>query len=690
MEKFLNNIFWKAIESYLTDEGLPNDAITPLFKNNDISSTRFADFQHNGIVRIFRGFVKLKKDLIKEHTVSITMCNFALEVINRVSQMVSPFNMVQSITHGGNFINITLNNSFILNTVINYGNHLIKNGPKHYDMFGSLDLNLEPTISKQKIIVDYSSPNVAKSLHIGHLRSTVIGETIVRLLLNEGHEVIGLNHIGDWGTQFGMIINFLKTIYSSDVELIKFVESADSHMLMEIYRSAKKAFDLTTNKQNKDIIICDLVIDDQNKDLTTNDHNKEKKSFADESREQTYLLQQGDPFNIKIWKKICAISSREYSNIYKLLNIQHLTERGESFYQPIIPYVLKMLENEGLLKKENGATIIQFNNWEYPLMIVKSDGGYTYDTTDLAALYHRLCIEKADSVIYITDSGQKTHFDMCFDVAHKMGWVNYDSESKELKKLTHIGFGLVLGKDGTKLKTRSGDVIKMLDVIDEVVQLSNNIICDRVNKCKTISTDGSLETDPTSIYYQNISNTEIVTMSQRIGLNTLKYFDLSHRFETNYKYDPELMFRFTGDTGVYLMYCFARINGIIEKSPIVSDLNLKRNVVDTIQPLFNKLELYMNDNIIDNSYFTKPTRELMIHIINFGTNLDRATKNLNSVELTKYLYALCTYFNTFVGQKNGKIIGSQNETIGIVLCLIVSKIIEHVFNLLSFEPVNHI
>lgn len=646
MEKIFNQVFQSAYVSYLSDEGMPPEIIETLVKNNDVTSTKFADFQFNGIMRIFKGLKEFTKN-------PATVSDVASNIIDRVNEYFKNTQIIQTIKHDKNFINITMSNTFILNTVINYGSHLIKNGPKHYGMC-NIQLNAKTENNKkQRIVADYSSPNVAKSLHIGHLRSTVIGETIVRLLLNEGHEVIGLNHVGDWGTQFGMIINYLKKMYSSDHDLMAFIGTANSKDLMDIYRNAKKEFD-------------------------------SDKTFANESRDQTYKLQQGDSFNTKIWKAICEISSKEYSDIYKLLNVQYLTERGESFYQLIIPDVLKMLEGSGLLINENGATIIKLDNWSYPLMVVKSDGGYTYDTTDLAALYHRLLIMKADSIIYITDAGQKTHFDMCFDVANKMGWTR--SESNDLKKLTHIGFGLVLGKDGTKLKTRSGDVVKMLDVIDDVVILSRNIINERIKKCNTLSSDKTLDTDPTSIYYQNISDTDIVKMSQRIGLNTLKYFDLSHRFETNYKYDPDLMFRFTGDTGVYLMYCFARINGIIEKSTIVADLNLKRNNVSSIQLLFDKLDLVK----IDDKYFTKETRELMIHIMNFDTYLDRAVANLNTVDLTKYLYSLCTYFNTFISQKNGKIIGSTDETIGIVLCLIVSKIIECVFNLLSFEPVDHI
>jgi arginyl-tRNA synthetase len=340
-----------------------------------------------------------------------------------------------------------------------------------------------------------------------------------------------------------------------------------------------------------------------------------------------------------------------------------------------------------VLKRENGATIIMLDNWTYPLIVVKSDGGYTYDTTDLAALYHRLCVINIDHVIYVTDSGQKSHFEMCFEIARIMGWLNPNqlTDENKSKKLTHIGFGLVLGKDGTKLKTRSGDVVKMLDVISEVINLSRSTIDDRAKKCRDIS--DTLD-DPTTAYYRNITDEKMDIMSKRIGINTLKYFDLCHNFETNYKYDPNLMFRFAGDTGVYLMYCFARINGIIERSNVAKSLNINRKNNDSIINLLNHLASIKNITPID--FFTKETRDLLIHIINFDTYLERATVNLDSTELTKYIYLLCTCFNTYVTQKNGKIIGSETEEYGIAICVIVSKIIEYVFDLLSFEPVEHI
>jgi arginyl-tRNA synthetase len=378
------------------------------------------------------------------------------------------------------------------------------------------------------------------------------------------------------------------------------------------------------------------------------------------------------------------------------LNIKNLTERGESFYQPIIPDVLKLLEQKGLIKDEQGAKIILLDNWTYPLMVVKSDGGYTYDTTDLAALYHRTMVLGADQIVYITDAGQKTHFDMCFEIADKMGWLDTQPSaySDGKRKLKHIGFGLVCGKDGKKLKTRSGETVNMMDVIEDVINLSQKVITDRIKMYTEKSdssnenkkdTDEGAEYDSTSSYYQHLTLDGVKDMSRKIGINTLKYFDLSHNYETNYKYDPVLMFRFNGDTGVYLMYCYARINGIIEKSTLGEKVKHPISFIGAI------LADCSNDSyVVDESYFTKDTRDLFVHILNIGKVFTNSVESLDTNLLTKYIYTLCTMFNKFITQKNGKIIRSSNERSGIAMCWITSKIIENIFNILSFEPVPHI
>jgi arginyl-tRNA synthetase len=694
MEDYFNKLFSSAIKTYFNDLGINGDTlVNSLVKPEDILSTHFADFQFNGLMRIFQ--------TLKQKQTGITLKNISDELINIVKNL-DTMKIISKMELSRNFINIMIDDNFLYGAFIVYGNTILQKGLKPINLFNNYNNfykketvgDEKQMIPKKNIIVDYSSPNVAKSLHIGHLRSTIIGESIVRLL-KPNHNVIGINHIGDWGTQFGMIINYLKITHFEAIDwgtrfgmiinylvtnqfyqqlneytyliedaILEELATADSNHLMEIYRNAKQLFG---EKQKRTFVKA------SRKDRSISSDEKQNSAFADASRNQTYLLQNGDRFNTLVWKKICSISFDEYSKIYDILNVRNLIERGESFYQPFIPNVIELLNSKGLIKEEKGAKIIMLDSWEYPLIIVKNDGAYTYDTTDIAALYHRLVIEKVDHIIYVTDIGQKSHFNMCFEVVKIMGWQNTG-------ELTHIGFGLVCDSDGNKLKTRSGTVLKMMDVIDEIIHKSEQTIQERAksiaqNDKKNKSNSNNDTQSSTLSYYSNIDEEKIKVMSRKIGINTLKYFDLSHNYESNYNYDPNAMFRFNGNTGVYLMYCFARINRIIEKSTI------KYNNTET---LFNDL------SIPSFSVLTKETRTLLLHIISMNNCVNEAIKHFDVHLLAKYLFSLCTLFNGFITQPNGKIIGSEHEKFGIAICIVTSKLIESIFGILSFEEVQHI
>jgi len=583
IKSYITKLFQKSVDEYFIEH--PMDV---LIQQVNIDYSDHADYQF----------------LIKK-TTDMDVNIFVDKIIYKVLQY-DELKAIKLLKLEKIFINITLNNDFINESIIDLMNKLVNN-KKIFDIYQDHSF----------YIVDYSSPNIAKSLHIGHLRSTIIGESLVRLLKTAKYKVCGINHVGDWGTQFGMIINYLKTKYCNDEkQIIEVIEKSTTDDLTNFYRDAKNKFD--------------------------EDHN-----FASETRKQACLLQQNDGFNMKCWEKICKISSNEYTKIYNILNIRNLVECGESFYKNIIPSVLNILCE--YIQINNGAKIIKFDGWAQPLIIVKSDGGYTYDTTDLCALYYRLVIIGADNIIYVVDSGQKIHFDMCFEVAKKIGWANG-------KKLTHIGFGFVCGQDGKKLKTRSGDVVKMMDVIDEVIIKSSEVIELRAqNKIG----------DKTN-YYENITEFEKREMSRKIGINTLKYFDLCHTYSSNYKYDPSTMFRFNGDTCVYLMYTYARINGIIEKSGNnVSEINISKFIE-----------------------ITQEERKLILYIMRFQDILNSSIQLLNTNLLTKYIFELCTIFNGFITCR--KVIGSENEKFRIGLCLLTSKIISEIFEILSLEHVKHI
>jgi arginyl-tRNA synthetase len=292
-----------------------------------------------------------------------------------------------------------------------------------------------PKVEKpQNVIVDFSSPNIAKEMHVGHLRSTIIGDTLCRLEEFRGHKVLRLNHVGDWGTQFGMLITYLRDQGFSAEQGLEDLEIGD---LVEFYKKSKVRFD-------------------------------EDDEFKDRSRKEVVALQAGDATSLAGWKLLCEASRKEFQVVYDMLEVK-LEERGESFYNPLLTSVVEDLKTCGLLEESEGAQVVfvdGFSNKDgerMPLLVQKTDGGFMYSTTDLAAIRQRVTQESADRVLYVTDAGQASHFTQVFQVAKRANWV------PEHVSLEHVPFGLVQGEDGKKFKTRSGDTVKLRDLLDEAV-----------------------------------------------------------------------------------------------------------------------------------------------------------------------------------------------------------------------------
>lgn len=276
-------------------------------------------------------------------------------------------------------------------------------------------------LAGKKVVIDFSSPNVAKEMHVGHLRSTIIGDTLARTLEFCGADVLRLNHIGDWGTQFGMLIQFMAEKRPGGLNSSSDEDVAD---LQVLYRAAKARFD-------------------------------EEDDFKTRAREAVRRLQSGDPESLAAWNRICDASRREFQKIYDRLGVS-LQERGESFYNPMLTNTVGALMSSGVAEVSDGATCVFVEGHTIPLIVQKSDGGFGYASTDMAALKHRIDVEKADWIIYVTDVGQAQHFDMVFAAARKAGYI--PKEKQGSLRIDHVGFGLVLGEDGKKFRSRSGDV----------------------------------------------------------------------------------------------------------------------------------------------------------------------------------------------------------------------------------------
>lgn len=459
-------------------------------------------------------------------------------------------------------------------------------------------------VDHTRIVVEFSSPNVAKEMHVGHLRSTIIGDSLARVFEFLGYDVLRLNHIGDWGTAFGMLIAHMEEVA---LPVLQGKKQATLQDLMTWYRESKKRFD-------------------------------EDESFKKKAQLKVVALQGGDKAVLKAWEIICEISEQAYQQIYDLLDVK-ITTRGESFYNAILPEVINALDARGLIKVSDGAKCVfveGFNNREgepLPLIAQKADGGYNYATTDLAAVWQRAHQEKARRIIYVVDSGQSLHFAMMFAVARKAGFVDPAVE------LNHVPFGLVLGSDGKKFKTRSGDVERLIDLLTEAVIEAKRIL---------VARDG-------------VEEPELSRRAQILGINAVKYADLSCMRTQDYMFSYERMLKFEGNTAAFIMYSYVRILSIMRKVGV--DVN--------------KLK-------IDELKLTHPAeRALALHLAQFAETVEYVTRELYPHRLCDYLYTLAQHFNGFF--RDCRVEGVPEQSSRLLLCDLSAKVFKQGMALLGLK-----
>ncbi|MBF8263768.1 MAG: argS [Parachlamydiales bacterium] len=460
---------------------------------------------------------------------------------------------------------------------------------------------------KLKVVVDFSSPNVAKELHVGHIRSTIIGDCLCRLFEFLGCDVLRLNHIGDWGTQFGMLITYMK---EHAPQVLKGAKKTDLGELMIWYKGARKLFDADP-------------------------------AFKARSQQEVVRLQSGEKEALHAWKIICDISRIAFQEIYDLLDVL-LIERGESYYNPLLKGVVEELEKKGLVTISDNAKCIfleGFTNREgqpMPLIVQKSDGGYNYDTTDLAAIRQRLVDEKANRIIYVVDSGQGLHFQMVFKAAEQAGW--YDPTQIPVD---HVGFGLVLGEDGKKFKTRSGETEKLIDLLTEAIDRAKKVVQERL---------------------PDASQQEIDHLARVIGIDAIKYSDLSCHRTKDYTFSYERMLRFEGNTAVFLLYAYVRINGIQRKTRADA-----HGPAETIA-LQHPSEI-----------------ALALHLRRFGETLEFMARDLLPNRLTDYLYELAEKFNAFY--RDCRVEGTPEEGSRLLLCQAAARVLKQGLEILGLQTV---
>lgn len=544
------------------------------------TSLQFGHYQFNGAMKIAKILKQKPRDI-------------ALSIEKEVLKQHPPFVMEIA---GAGFINICFNKQYL--------------SQEMEKMLKASHLGIDTDHKNIKVIVDFSSPNVAKELHVGHLRSTMIGESIARLFEFLGYDVKRLNHIGDWGTQFGMLIHYLKTF---EPRVIEGSKNADLTDLMIWYKKAKAHFD--TDEE-----------------------------FKKQSQLEVVALQGGDKVALKVWERIVLISQKAYHQIYSLLDVR-LEDRGESFYQPYLQEMVDLFQLKGLVTMSDGAKCVFMDEFKgkegepFPLIIQKSDGGFSYDTTDVAAMWYRINHDKANRIICVTDSGQSLHFKMLEAACKLAGF--FDGKAV---RFDHVPFGLVLGSDGKKFKTRSGDTEKLIDLLNESIQEAEKILQERMPE---------------------LSEKDLHDMAKIIGIDAVKYSDLSSHRIKDYTFSYERMLKFEGNTAPFLLYSYVRAQSIKRK------IGVKR------------------DDIVNYACFLEHDSEihLALHLRRFDETLQNFVEDLYPHRLCEYLYELACLFNAFF--RDCHVEGNKAQNSRLVLCELASNVLKKGLDLLAIQTLEH-
>ncbi|MEM9623410.1 MAG: arginine--tRNA ligase [Pseudomonadota bacterium] len=488
----------------------------------------FGDYQANGVMAAAKRAGRNPREVAADVVQALDMEGIASQV-----EIAGP-----------GFLNITLDPEFLAKTQA---------------------AKIHPASPSQTVVTDYSAPNLAKEMHVGHLRTTIIGDSVARILEAQGHQVIRQNHVGDWGTQFGMLLTYLNDTGDDSNEL------AD---LEDFYRAAKTRFD-------------------------------EDEDFQARSREAVVRLQAGDKDALAMWQRFIDISMSHCQEIYDRLEVTLLPEhiRGESQYNNDLPQVINDLRGQGLLTESDGAQCVFLDEFKskkgdiLPVIVQKSDGGYLYATTDLAAIRYRTGTLHADRVLYFTDARQALHFRQVFAVAEAAGF-NHSHASLE-----HMPFGSMLGADGKPFKTRAGGVVKLAELLDEAEQRAATLL--RANN-------------------PDLADEDVRSASRIIGIGAVKYADLSKNRNSDYVFDWDQMISFEGNTAPYLQYAYARIQSLFAKGGV--DVAALPATTVSVE---------------------EPERRLAVTIAGFDDALQQVTEEGFPHFLCGYLYDLASRFSQF-------------------------------------------
>ncbi|MFI5635302.1 arginine--tRNA ligase [Streptomyces sp. NPDC051664] len=532
-----------ALTAALPDAGTAD----PLLRRSDR-----ADFQANGILALAKKLKGNPRELASQVTAAIPAGDLIKEI--EVS--------------GPGFLNITLTDKAIIETL----------AARAADDEGRLGVPYGQNAGTT--VVDYAQPNVAKEMHVGHLRSAVIGAAMVEVLEFTGETVVRRHHIGDWGTQFGMLIQYLIE-HPQELDHRGGKEQdgeAAMSSLNRLYKASRALFD-------------------------------SDEEFKARSRDRVVALQAGDEETVALWQRFVDESKIYFYSVFNKLDMEIRDPDivGESGYNDMLEETCRILEETGVAVRSEGALCVFFDDVKgpdgnpVPLIVKKTNGGYGYAATDLSAIRDRVQNLKASTLLYVVDARQSLHFKMVFETARRAGWLNEDVKAHQL------AFGTVLGKDGKPFKTREGETVRLVDLLDEAIERATAVVREKAEKV-------------------GLTEQEIVENGEYVGIGAVKYADLSTSAVRDYKFDLDQMVSLNGDTSVYLQYAYARIKSILRKA-------------GEIRPVAHpELEL------------APAERALGLHLDQFGENLAEVASTYEPHKLAAYLYQLASHYTTFYDQ----------------------------------------
>lgn len=523
---------------------LPEAAADPLLRRSDR-----ADFQANGILALAK---KAKAN--------------PRELATQVVSQVESGDVIKEIeVSGPGFLNITITDGAITRNL----------AERYADTDGRLGVPYAE--HPGTTVIDYAQPNVAKEMHVGHLRSAVIGDAVVQILEFTGENVVRRHHIGDWGTQFGMLIQYLdehphELDHKEGEDLQQSGEQAMSN-LDRLYKAARKKFDAD-------------------------------EEFKTRARLRVVDLQAGEPHTLATWQKFVDESKIYFFSVFEKLDMEVRDPDivGESGYNDMLAETCRLLEESGVAVRSEGALCVFFDDIKgpdgkpVPLIVQKSDGGYGYAATDLSAIRDRVFNLKANTLLYVVDARQSLHFKMVFETARRAGWLNDDVKALQL------AFGTVLGKDGKPFKTREGETVRLVDLLDEAIERASAVVREKA---------------------QDLSEEEIADRGAQVGIGAVKYADLSTSANRDYKFDLDQMVSLNGDTSVYLQYAYARIRSILRKAG------------DVRPAAHPELELHATE------------RALGLHVDGFAEAVAEVAAEYAPHKMAAYLYQLASLYTSF-------------------------------------------